>query len=326
MTRMAAIAAALACAFATFSCSGGGDGRPRIGLALTGAHDAGTDMVAQALRDRARGASSLISAPPATASQGPTALMDSLISRGAKAVAVSLAKADDASAVIAMAKDRQVPIVFFGKKPSADDLVKWDKVYYVGSRPGEAGSLQGEIAAAWWLAHPQADRNHDGRLQYVVLTGEPGREDGSLRGEASTKALGDAGIKSERLLEEILPPVRAAGQERMAAALTRFGSRVELVFCNDDELALGAVAALKSAGWFKAGKAMPVLGLGGDPAAVEAVKAGELAGTVLVDRLAQGRAVHDLTAALALGRELGDLEWPIAENKYLWVPCRKVTR
>jgi methyl-galactoside transport system substrate-binding protein len=324
MTRIAALAAALACALAIYSCTGGGDLRPRIGLALTGAHDAGTDAIAQAVRDRARGASSLISAPPATAAQGPTVLLDSLISRGAKAVAVSLATADDVPAVIARAKDRQVPIVFFGEKPSADDLVKWDKVYFVGSRPGEAGGLQGEMAAAWWLAHSQADRNHDGRLQYVVLTAEPGREDGAQRGEASAKAMRDAGIKSDRLLEEMLPPVRTSGQEKMAAVLARLGGRIEMVFCNDDELAMGAVAALEAAGWLKPGKAMPVFGLGGEPAAVEAVRSGRLAGTVLVDRAAQGKAVHDLAAALASDRALGDLEWPITENKYLWVPCRKI--
>ncbi|HTN84207.1 MAG TPA: hypothetical protein VL242_10990 [Sorangium sp.] len=45
--------------------------------------------------------------------------------------------------------------------------------------------MQGEILVDYWKAHPEADRNKDGKIQYVMLTGEPGHQDALLRTERS---------------------------------------------------------------------------------------------------------------------------------------------
>ncbi len=51
---------------------------------------------------------------------------------------------------------------------------RWDKLYYVGGKAKQSGELQGELAADFIKVNPQADRNNDGKIQYVILEGEMG--------------------------------------------------------------------------------------------------------------------------------------------------------
>lgn len=250
------------------------------------------------------------------------------LAHGATVLAVCLGDPKDAGAAIEQAKGKRVPVVFVGRKPGADDMVRWDKLYYVGTREGDGPTLQGEIAAAWWNSHPAADRNRDSRLQYVIFSGETGGP-GELRdAEYCVKALGDAGIKSERLAE--VPDSqggdgRKSAQSAMAGVLAKYGPRLEFVICDTPEAALGSLDALREAGFFKGGKHLPVVARGTDRPILEAVRDGELLGTVLDDDGRKGRVVYELSAALVRGGEIDDLEWPISENKYIWVPCRKIT-
>lgn len=307
------------------NCANGSGDHLRIGLVRGEPSDPSANSIVKAIRTRAIGRSEIVDASAGGAAPGLGAQMDSLIARGVKAMAISLSDGMAAEQAIGKAKDKRIPLVFFGLCPNADDMVKWDKVFYVGARPGEAGTFQGEIAADWWKAHPEADRNRDGRMQYVLFTGEPGQAEAIGRSQFCVKALDAAGIKADKLYEESASKGRLIAQEEMAACLARFGSKIEFVLCNDDEIALGAIDALKAAPPAKAGKAMPVVGIDAEPAALEAIKAGALIGSVLQDRESQGKAVHDLSLALAMGGKLDDLEWPLSENKYLWVQSKKIT-
>ena len=45
--------------------------------------------------------------------------------------------------------------------------MQWDQLYYVGCDAKQSGEMQGEIAADYLKAHPGADKNQDGKIQYV---------------------------------------------------------------------------------------------------------------------------------------------------------------
>lgn len=252
------------------------------------------------------------------------------LERGATILAVCLGDPRNAAAVIEIAKASHVPVIFVGRKPSPDDMVRWDKLYYVGAREGDDPTLQGEISAAWWNSHPQADRNHDARMQYVLFSGETGK-DGQLRdAEYCVKALGAAGIKVERLAEVPASQggeveAKAAARVAMAQILAKSATRLEFVICDTPESALGALDALREAGYFRNGRFMPVVARGTDKAILEAVRTGEFLGTVLDDDRRKGEVVYELSEALVRGGEIDDLEWPISDNKYVWIPCRRIT-
>ncbi|MDI3480662.1 MAG: methyl-galactoside transport system substrate-binding protein [Tepidanaerobacteraceae bacterium] len=82
-----------------------------------------------------------------------------------------------AGVLIDKAKKANIPIVFFKCEPLPEDMQKWDKVYYVGAKAEESGTIQGRLVVDYWKAYPKANKNKDGIMQYVMLKGEPGHQD-----------------------------------------------------------------------------------------------------------------------------------------------------
>lgn len=254
--------------------------------------------------------------------------VDLFITKKVNALAINPVDRTASSVVIDKAKAANIPVVFFNREPLPDDMKKWDKVYYVGAKAEDSGTLEGQLVIDYWKAHPEADKNKDGILQYVMLTGEPGHQDAELRTQYSIKAIEDAGIKTEKLAQDTAMWDRIRGQEKMAAFLGAKGDKIEVVIANNDDMALGAIEALKGAGYFKDGKYMPVVGVDATAPALEALSAGTLLGTVLNDAKNQGTATLNLALALGQGKapDKANVGYDLTDSKYVWVPYKKVTK
>ena len=124
--------------------------------------------------------------------------VDLFINKKVKALAINAVDRTAAGVLIDKAKTANVPVVFLNREPLADDMNKWDKVYYVGAKAEESGTISGQLLVDYWKSHPEADKNKDGIIQYVMLKGEPGHQDAELRTKFSIKAIEDAGIKVEK--------------------------------------------------------------------------------------------------------------------------------
>lgn len=252
--------------------------------------------------------------------------IDTFITQGYNVLAVNMVDRTSASVIIDKAKQANIPVVFFNREPVKEDLDRWDKVYYVGAKAEESGTIQGQILADYWKAHPEADKNKDGVMQYVMLQGEPGHQDAILRSEYSVKALQDAGIKIEELAKDTANWQRVQGQEKMAAWLAAYSDKIEAVLSNNDDMALGAIEALKAAGYFEGDKFMPVVGVDATAPALDALAAGQLLGTVLNDSEGQAKGIFDISYALAKGEDPASTVQGITDGKYLWVPYKPVTK
>jgi methyl-galactoside transport system substrate-binding protein len=199
-------------------------------------------------------------------------------------------------------------------------------VYYVGAKAEESGSMQGEIAYDYWTAEQAScDRNGDGILQYIMLKGEPGHQDAELRTQYSIQDLKDKGVQVELLAEDTAMWDRPRAVEKMDAFLAAYGDRIEMVFCNNDDMALGVIESLKNAGYFQGGRYLPVLGVDATAPALEALAQGTLLGTVLNDANGQGTSTFNVVFALATGVDPATVA-NIVDGKYVWVPYQKVTR
>jgi methyl-galactoside transport system substrate-binding protein len=253
--------------------------------------------------------------------------VDLFLARSYPAMAINPVDRTAATTIISKAKAADVPVVFFNREPLAEDMASWDKVYYVGAKAEESGTFQGQILADYWKATPTADKNGDGKLQYVMLTGQPGHQDAELRTEFSVKAITDAGIEVEELANDTANWNRVEGQEKMAAFLGSQGDKIEAVLANNDDMALGAIEALKAQGYFSGDKFMPVVGVDATAPALGELKAGTLLGTVLNDAENQGAATLNLAAALAQDQapSKDTVGFDIVDGKYVWVPYQKVT-
>lgn len=253
--------------------------------------------------------------------------VDMFITKGVDALAINPVDRAAAGVIIQKAKQANIPVVFFNREPFEDDMAMWDKVYYVGAKAEESGTISGQLIVDYWLAHPEADKNGDGVLQYVMLKGEPGHQDAELRTEYSIKAVTDAGIPVECLAEDHANWDRVRGQEKMAAFLAAHGDKIEAVFANNDDMALGAIEALRAAGYFRGDRYIPVVGVDATAPALEALKEGTLLGTVLNDAKRQGEATFMLSYVLAQGETPSkeNTGYEIVDDKYVWVPYAKIT-
>jgi methyl-galactoside transport system substrate-binding protein len=167
--------------------------------------------------------------------------VDLFVSKKYNAMAINPVDRTAAGVIIDKAKSANIPVVFFNREPLADDMKKWDKVYYVGAKAEQSGTMEGELLVDYWKAHPEMDKNKDGVMQYIMLKGEPGHQDAELRTKFSIQAIEDAGIKVEKLAEDTAMWDRVKAQDKMATFLSAHGDKIEAVLANNDDMALGAI-------------------------------------------------------------------------------------
>ncbi|MDI3501165.1 MAG: methyl-galactoside transport system substrate-binding protein [Thermoanaerobacter sp.] len=253
--------------------------------------------------------------------------VDLFITKKVDALIINPVDRTAAGTIIDKVKQANIPVVFINREPLPDDMKKWDKVYYVGAKAEQSGTLQGEIMVDYWKSHPEADKNHDGVMQYVMLMGEPGHQDAELRTKYSIEAVKEAGIKVQELAKDTAMWDRVKAQDKMAAFLAAYGDKIEAVFANNDDMALGAIEALKAAGYFKNNKYIPVVGVDATVPGVQALKEGTLLGTVLNDAKNQGKAAFMLAYVLAQGQTptKENIGYDITDGKYVWIPYVKIT-
>lgn len=256
--------------------------------------------------------------------------VDTFITKGVNALAINPVDRTAAAPIIKKAKDKKLPIVFLNREPEKADMDSYDKVWYVGAKAEESGKLSGEIISDYFKANKGADKNGDGVIQYVMLQGEPGHQDATLRTEYSIKAIEEKGFKTEKLAADTAMWDKAKATDLMKAFITGQGlDKIEAVICNNDDMALGAIEALKAEGYNKgdAAKYIPVVGVDATAPALQAMKEGSLLGTVLNDANNQGKATVAIAAAAAKGKEINKdtIGYDVTDGKYVWIPYVKVT-
>lgn len=247
--------------------------------------------------------------------------VEEMLEDGCDVICVNLVDRTEPTTIIDMAEKNNVPVIFFNRELVAEDLERWDQIYYVGAKAFESGIMEGEIAADTFKTNPAADKNGDGIFQYVVLEGEAGHQDAIVRTEYSVSTIVDNGVEVEKLAYAIANWNRAQAQTKMTQMLLEYGESIELVLANNDDMALGAIDALKALEYER--EMWPVIvGIDGTDVGLEAVANHEMVGTVYNDKEGQAEAMLNLAYALALGDDLSGLA--LEDNKYIRLPYEKV--
>lgn len=245
-----------------------------------------------------------------------------LIDAGCNVLCVNLVDRADPSEIIDLAREHNIPIIFFNREPVAEDMMQWDKLYYVGADANQSGVMQGELAAGAIQTCRQIDRNQDGKIQYVVLEGEAGHQDSIIRTESAVNTLKQKGVSLEKLSCGIANWNRAQAQNRMMQMISQHQNRIELVLANNDDMALGAMDAYKKLNVTES--ALPVFfGIDGTDVGLKAVAEGRLSATVYNDKEGQSAAIAKLAAALITGQGMNKIEFK--NQKYIYLPYKKVT-
>ncbi len=245
-----------------------------------------------------------------------------MLDAGCNVLCVNLVDRADPSEIIDLARERDIPIIFFNREPVAEDLMQQDGLYYVGAEAEESGIMQGELAVDAIRQNDRIDRNKDGKIQYVVLEGEAGHQDAIIRTENAVETLKSNGIALEKLSYQIANWNRAQAQNRMEQMIGQYQNKIELVLANNDDMALGAMDAYRKLNYTES--ALPVFfGIDGTDVGLQAVRDGKMAGTVYNDKEGQAEAMAKLAVAAATGEGMGDIEFE--NEKYIYLPYQKVT-
>lgn len=249
--------------------------------------------------------------------------IDTFISRKVNVLAVNLVDATAAASIIDKAKTANIPVIFFNTEPSEADLAKYDKAYYVGANGEQSGTLQGQILVDYFKNKPTSD----GVIHYVMLKGPNEHNDAISRTKYSIKAIEDAGLKVEKVADDIGSWDRDKANGIMDNFLNT-KSNIDCVIANNDDMALGAIDALKTKGYFSNGKYMPVVGVDDTSSAANAIKNGTLLGSVLNDAENQGKAIYNLANVLAKGQTPNDENcgYKITNKNYIWIDYKMITK
>ena len=173
------------------------------------------------------------------------------------------------------------------------------------------------------ILSPRVDKNGDGVIQYLMFEGEAGHQDAIVRTEYSVNTLMQQGIPMEKLSYAIANWSRAEAQSKMMQFYPEFQDQIELILSNNDDMALGVLDAYDKIGLPK-DKRPFIYGIDGTVVGLEAVKKGNLMGTVYNDEQGQAKALFQLAYRLGTGKKGPEDE---GENKkIIRLPYQKVRR
>ena len=232
--------------------------------------------------------------------------IDGFIADNVDVMILNLVQSSSAASVIQKADAAGIPVVFINREPAAEDMALNGNFCYVGADARQSGTMQGNIVLA---TESKGDLNGNGVGEDVMIMGDPENVDAQYRTEFSIKALTDAGVQVKELFKQRGDWDQTKGQELAANALTQFGDQVDVIFCNNDGMALGAYQAIVDAGR-TVGKDIMLLGVDALAECVEMVKEGKMTGTVLNDHVGQSHTAADAAIKAAAGEKL---------EKYYWV-------
>ncbi len=231
------------------------------------------------------------------------------------------------------AKSEGVTTIFANTdSPSDEDFANYPNLYLVTSRATQSGTIMGEAAAKYWKEHPEADRNHNGKMDYIMLLGFTWHYDTQVRAQYSIQAVEDAGIQTNRIGGEVVAEYnRGKAQEMTAALLANYGDDVDVIFACNDDMALGAIEALKADGFFKDEKTyIPVCGVDATAVGVDALKDGTLLVTSLNNPVKLGKAIYKTMWLLENGKDVTTdtmaMDGVEVEGHRIWISYTAITK
>ncbi len=214
--------------------------------------------------------------------------IENFIASGVDGIIVMLVDADSGPAISASAAAAGVPLVFVNMSPTDVDNLP-AKQAWVGSDEVLAGTLQAQ----------QICKDLGGKGDAVMLMGQLGTTGERGRSEGVHQVLATPECSGIKIVDEQTANwMRTPGMDLMTNWLTS-GIKPAAVFANNDEMALGAIQALKASG-----VPMDQVVIGGVDAtkdALAAMKAGDLDVTVFQNAKAQGVGAVDTVLKIASG-------------------------
>ncbi len=229
--------------------------------------------------------------------------IQNFIAAGVDAIIVNAVDTDATAAMSKIAADAKVALVYVNREPVNVDKLP-EKQAFVASNELESGTLEAK----------EVCRLLGGKGSAVVMMGELSNQAARMRTKDVHDVFATDECKGIKIVEEQTANwERTQGADLMSNWLSS-GVAFDAVVSNNDEMAIGAIQALKAAG--KDMKKVVVAGVDATQDALSAMQAGDLDVTVFQDAAGQGKGALDAALKLAKGDKV---------EKKVYIPFQLVT-
>ena len=262
--------------------------------------------------------------------------IDTAISMGATALVVNIVTSgsvDASQAIVDKASAAGIPVIFFNRAVESDEeegkvLGSYDKCAFVGTDAPEAGHMQGKMIGEYVNEHfDELDLNGDGQISYAMFMGQLGNVEAIYRTqyavEDANAVLTEAGKPELVYFDESNTDCYQVDQDGnwsataannyMTTNLSQYneenGNMIELVICNNDGMAEGAISALNDKGYNLGtddSKMIPVFGVDATDSAKQLIADGKMTGTIKQDAEGMADAIAFLSGNVATGKDVMD--------------------
>ena len=219
---------------------------------------------------------------------------------------LNLVQASSEPDVTNICSEAGIPVVYINREPDTAEEERWasDSISatYVGADARQSGTYQGEEILE---TETKGDINGDGKVSYIMIQGDPENVDAQYRTEKSIERLSQD-IEVEELTKQRGDWDQTKGQEITANALSQYGDKIDVVFCNNDAMALGALQAIEAAGR-TVNKDIYLVGVDALVEVVENVMNDKMTGTVFNDYFGQAHKAADVALDFVNGKDVDNV-------------------
>ena len=272
--------------------------------------------------------------------------IDTAISTGANLLIVNIVTSgsvDASQAIVDKAQAAGIPVIFFNRAVESDEeegkvLGSYDKCAFVGTDAPEAGHMQGDMIGKYLVEKFDAvDLNGDGSISYAMFMGQLGNVEAIYRTqyavEDANKVLTESGKAELQYFDSSNKDCYQVDQDGnwsataannyMNTNLSQYNKEnnnmIELIICNNDGMAEGAISALNDKGYNLGdgtSTTIPVFGVDATDAAKQLIADGKMTGTIKQDAEGMAEAIAFLTQNVAEGKAVmdGTDSYNISEN------------
>ena len=216
-------------------------------------------------------------------------------------------------------------------------LGAYQNICFIGTDAPEAGHMQGKMVGDYVLANYDAlDLNGDGSISYAMFKGDEANVEAIYRtqygvedADAVLTAAGkpaleyfDAANSSKYQVDLQGAWSAQAATDYMNTNLAQYneanGNMIELIICNNDNMAEGCISALETAGFNlgDGGKTIPVFGVDATASAQDLIAAGKMTGTVKQDAEGMAAAIAQTVKAVAGGKTPVDALASLSDDRF----------
>ena len=259
--------------------------------------------------------------------------IDTAIANGTDLLIVNMVtsgSSDTANSICDKAEAAGIPVIFFNRAVEEDDnagavLGTRSNIAFVGTDAAEAGHMQGEMIGNYLIENYDAvDLNGDGEISYAMFMGDASNVEAIYRTQYSVEDANailtengypelvyfDSTNENKYQLDMTGAWSAQAAMEYMQTNLASYseanGNMIELIICNNDNMAEGCITALQAAGYNngEGTTTIPVFGVDATDSAQQLIANGTMTGTIKQDAEGMAECIALLATNVMNGEDL----------------------